>query len=253
MHSRYVGTHVWEHNNPCAQPDFNGTSLKSTRGLPMLNDATCFKQIFIVCGFTDLRSGIDTLASIVSEKTELGPFLPDTLILFCGIKSDHIKGLVYLLRNSLVSPSLLAGIWNAKYVNAAPLYQQEQEFQRMGLAIDRTDMARWTIQCAERYLAIIYDYLHKEMYKYHVLLADETPMRVTKENRTEGAKNYMWVYRTGRMYADKQIVLYEYQPTRNACHPREFLKNFAGVCVMDGYQVYHTIEKEREDLKIAGC
>ena len=33
----------------------------------------------------------------------------------------------------------------------------------------------------------------------------------------------------------------------------EFLKNFSGVCVTDGYQVYHTIEKEREDLKIAGC
>ena len=171
-------------------------------------------------------------------------------------KDNHFRKAAhpaYLLRNSLVSPSLLAGIWNAKYVNAAPLYQQEQEFQRMGLAIDRTDMARWTIQCAERYLAIIYDYLHKEMYKYHVLQADETPMRVTKENRTEGTKNHMWVYRTGRMYADKQIVLYEYQPTRNACHPREFLKNFAGVCVTDGYQVYHTIEKEREDLKIAGC
>ena len=63
----------------------------------------------------------------------------------------------------------------------------------------------------------------------------------------------LWVYRTGKMYADKQIVLYEYQPSRKADHPREFLKNFSGVCVTDGYQVYHTIEKEREDLKIAGC
>lgn len=43
----------------------------------------------------------------------------------------------YLLRNSLVSPTLLAGIWNAKYVNATPLYRQEQEFQRMGLDIGR--------------------------------------------------------------------------------------------------------------------
>ena len=35
--------------------------------------------------------------------------------------------------------------------------------------------------------------------------------------------------------------------------PREFLKDFNGICVTDGYQVYHTIETEREDLKIAGC
>ena len=63
----------------------------------------------------------------------------------------------------------------------------------------------------------------------------------------------MWVYRTGRMYADRQIVLYEYQKTRNASHPRESLKDFSGVCVTDGYQAYHTIEDGREDLKIAGC
>ena len=63
----------------------------------------------------------------------------------------------------------------------------------------------------------------------------------------------MWVYRTGRMYTECQIVLYEYQRTRNAGHPREFLKDFSGVCVTDGYQVYHTIEGEREDLRIAGC
>ena len=55
------------------------------------------------------------------------------------------------------------------------------------------------------------------------------------------------------MYQDKPIVLYEYQPSRNADHPRVFLKDFQGICVTDGYQVYHTLEKEREDLRIAGC
>ena len=55
------------------------------------------------------------------------------------------------------------------------------------------------------------------------------------------------------MYPEKQIVLYEYQRTRNASHPREFLKDFSGICVTDGYQVYHTLEKEKEDLTIAGC
>ena len=63
----------------------------------------------------------------------------------------------------------------------------------------------------------------------------------------------MWVYRSGYLYTDKQIVLYEYQKTRNAAHPRKFLSGFKGICVTDGYQVYRTIEKEREDLTIAGC
>ena len=47
--------------------------------------------------------------------------------------------------------------------------------------------------------------------------------------------------------------MYEYQQTRNASHPREFLKGYDGICVTDSYQVYHTLEKEMEELTIAGC
>ena len=166
------------------------------------------------------------------------------------IKAPHPQT---LLRGSLVSPSLEAAVMNAKYVNAVPLYRQEQEFERYGLHISRQNMANWTIQCADRYLAVLYDYLHEKLYGYHVLQADETPVLVNKDGRPAGSKSYMWVYRTGRMYTERQIVLCEYQRTRNASHPREFLKDFSGVCVTDGYQVYHTIEEEREDLKIAGC
>ena len=166
------------------------------------------------------------------------------------VKAPHPQA---LLRGSLVSPSLEAAVMNAKYVNAVPLYRQEQEFERCGLHISRQNMANWTIQCADRYLAVLYDYLHERLYGYHVLQADETPVLVNKDGRPAGAKSFMWVYRTGRMYTDCQIVLYEYQKTRNTSHPREFLNDFSGVCVTDGYQVYHTIEGEREDLKIAGC
>lgn len=166
------------------------------------------------------------------------------------VKAQHPG---YLLRGSLVSPSLEAAVMNAKYVNAVPLYRQEKEFERYGINISRQDMAYWTIQCADRYLGILYDHLHEKLYEYHVLQADESPVLVNKDGRPAGAKSYMWVYRTSAMYNDRQIVLYEYQRTRNASHPREFLKDFGGVCVTDGYQVYHTIEKEREDLKIAGC
>ena len=175
---------------------------------------------------------------------------------YAGKKTDEIVRAPHpesLLKGSLVSLSLEAAVMNAKYVNAVPLYRQEQEFERYGLHISRQNMANWTIQCADRYLAVLYDYLHEKMYGYHVLQADETPVLVNKDGRPAGAKSFMWVYRTGRMYIDRPIVLYEYQKTRNASHPREFLKDFSGICVTDGYQVYHTIENEREDLKIAGC
>ena len=166
------------------------------------------------------------------------------------VKADHPKA---LLHGSLVSPSLGAAIINGKYVNAVPLYRLEQEFQRYGLQITRQNMANWCIRLAEEYLAILYDHLHKELYFYHVIQADETPVLVNHDGRKAGSKSWMWVYRSGHLYQKRQIVLYEYQQTRNASHPREFLKGYDGICVTDGYQVYHTLEKELEELTIAGC
>ena len=166
------------------------------------------------------------------------------------VKVDHPKA---LLHGSLVSPSLGAAIINGKYVNAVPLYRLEQEFQRYGLQITRQNMANWCIRLTEEYLSILYDYLHKELYFYHVIQADETPVLVNHDGRKAGSKSWMWVYRSGHLYQKRQIVLYEYQQTRNASHPREFLKGYDGICVTDGYQVYHTLEKELEELTIAGC
>ena len=166
------------------------------------------------------------------------------------IKADHPKA---LLHGSLVSPTIAAAIMNGKYVNAVPLYRLEQEFSRYGLTITRQNMANWMIRLGESYLAVLYDYLHQKLYDYHVIQADETPVLVNHDGRSAGATSYMWVYRSGHLYADRQIVLYDYHKTRNSSHPREFLRDYSGICVTDGYQVYHTLEKEHEDLQIAGC
>ena len=166
------------------------------------------------------------------------------------VKADHPKS---LLHGSLVSPSLAAAIINGKYVNAVPLYRLEQEFQRYGLQITRQHMANWCIRLGEEYLSVLYDHLHEELYSCHVIQADETPVLVNHDGRKAGSKSWMWVYRSGHLYHNRQIVLYEYQQTRNASHPREFLKGYDGICVTDGYQVCHTLEKELEELTIAGC
>lgn len=78
-----------------------------------------------------------------------------------------------LLRNSIATPTLAASIMNAKYINAVPLYRQEQEYKRNGLHIRRQSMANWVIRCSEDYLGLLYDRLHRELYQYHVLQADE--------------------------------------------------------------------------------
>ena len=55
----------------------------------MLNDAAVshFKKVYLAPGYTDLRRGIDGLASIVRFQFELDPYDKNTLFLFCGRKT----------------------------------------------------------------------------------------------------------------------------------------------------------------------
>lgn len=61
----------------------------------MLNDATGFKDIYIACGYTDLRRGIDGLSIMIDKTFHLNPFETGILFLFCGRRTDRIKGLLW--------------------------------------------------------------------------------------------------------------------------------------------------------------
>ena len=63
----------------------------------MLKDAdpVYFTGIYIVCGYTDLRYGIDSLAAIIERKYRMNLFVPNTLFLFCGRSASKIKGLLW--------------------------------------------------------------------------------------------------------------------------------------------------------------
>ena len=63
----------------------------------MLKDAdpNYFAGIYIVCGYTDLRYGIDSLAAIIEHKYKASLFVPNTLFLFCGKSASKINLLLY--------------------------------------------------------------------------------------------------------------------------------------------------------------
>ena len=158
-----------------------------------------------------------------------------------------------MISNSIATPSLVSAIINAKYVNAVPLYRQEQEYKRNDVNISRQTMANWCILSSERHLSLIADRLKQELIKSHVLHADETPVTVIKDGREGTHKNYMWVYRTGEMCKANPVVIYDYQKTRKADAPREMLGAFQGKLVCDGYQVYHGMEDDMADITVCGC
>ena len=158
-----------------------------------------------------------------------------------------------LFRNSIATPSLVATILTGKYLNHLPLDRQSRCLKDNGIQLETNTLANWMMNASDDYLRIIYDRLHKDLYSSHLVHADETPFEVIKDGRSAGSKSYMWVYRNGACDTEHPVVIYDYQPTRKADNPSEFLKGYSGVVLTDGYQVYHTLERKRDDLRIAGC
>ena len=61
----------------------------------MLNNATGFDRIYIACGYTDLRQGIDGLTAVIKRQLGVDPFQKNVLFMFCGRKPDKIKCLIW--------------------------------------------------------------------------------------------------------------------------------------------------------------
>ena len=105
----------------------------------MLTDFTGADRVYIACGYTDLRCGIDGLASLVQQQFQLDPF-SNTLFLFCGRRRDRIKALYWegngfvLLYKRLESGSFQ---WPRKESEAKALSPQQYRWLMEGLSVDQ--------------------------------------------------------------------------------------------------------------------
>jgi transposase len=148
-----------------------------------------------------------------------------------------------VIKGSIASPSIVADIMTKKYVDATPLYRQEQEYKRRDLPVNRQNMSNWIIRVAQDWLTPLYIHLQEVLRAYDVLNADETELEVLNEpGREASTKSYMWMYRTGKGHFP--IVLYDYQPTRAGDNAKNFLKGFKGYLHVDAYEGYEKLLKE---------
>ncbi len=105
----------------------------------MLSDFTGAERVYIACGYTDLRRGIDGLAELVKQQFRLDPF-SNTLFLFCGRKRDRIKAL-YWEGNGflLLYKRLEQGVyqWPRSESEARELTPQQYRWLMEGLKVDQ--------------------------------------------------------------------------------------------------------------------
>ena len=60
----------------------------------MLGDISRVENIYMVCGYTDMRKAIDGLCAVVEEVVKRDP-RENSLFLFCGRRCDRIKALLW--------------------------------------------------------------------------------------------------------------------------------------------------------------
>lgn len=107
----------------------------------MLNDAVGFKHVYIACGYTDLRRGMDTLAAMIKNDFHLDPYEEGNLFLFCGRRTDRIKALLYegdgflLLYKRLASGSKFQ--WPRNEAEVRNITMQQYRWLMDGLSIEQ--------------------------------------------------------------------------------------------------------------------
>ena len=105
----------------------------------MLVNFSNVQNIFIVCGHTDMRCGIDGLAGLISDKYNLDLF-NDVLFLFCGRKKDRYKALYWdkdgfiLLSKRIENGNLQ---WPRNQEEVKKLTHQELRWLLEGLSIQQ--------------------------------------------------------------------------------------------------------------------
>lgn len=148
--------------------------------------------------------------------------------------------------HGMASASTVAWVMYQKYVNCIPLYRQEADFKtQLGVEIGRATMANWIISNATDFFSPMFEFFRRTLLKRMFLMADETPVQVLKEpGRRAQTKSYMWIFRTGED-TGPPVILYHYSETRAGDTAVDFLEDFDGYLMCDGYSGYNKVKKAK--------
>lgn len=167
----------------------------------------------------------------------------------CGTTEDYPDAVIRkasvpapVMPRFLASATSVAWIMYQKYALAVPLYRQEKEWLRMGIALTRSTMSNWVIQCATSWLRPIYERMREKLLTYDLIMSDETTIQCNKEEgRKASSASYFWQHRNGP-WEDTSIILFQYTRTRSGENAQKFLEGFSGYSVTDAYAGYEKVE-----------
>jgi transposase len=155
-----------------------------------------------------------------------------------------------LFPKSFATPSLIAQITTAKFVDGTPLYRQEPQFARIGVPLGRATMAAWMIRLGCLYVVPLINFLRELMLTDPLIHCDETHLQVLRSHKAPTSDHWMWVRASGP--PGRRIILFDYDASRAGSVPRRLLDGFQGILLSDGYEAYDALARTLQ-LRHAGC
>ena len=222
------------------------------------NDLPDSEKVCPECGSDMVKIGEDIDRKVKFEPAKFIIVETHTPVYKC-IKCRKPEDEQIIVRAELPKPVIPGGnataeaiayIATEKFMMYSPLYRQEQQINMAGIPLTRQTMSNWLLTATDLYFDPIWKRMHEKLLEETILHVDETTVQVLHEpNRNPQNKSQMWLYRTGK-YSKQQLVLYDYQETRQKKHPQEFLRGFKGYLQTDGYAGYQHLSP---DIKDVGC
>ena len=74
----------------------------------MLAETISYRNVYIICGYTDMRKSINGLVAIITQQYKIRPDA-ESVFLFCGRRADRMKAILWEEDGFLLLYKVLAG------------------------------------------------------------------------------------------------------------------------------------------------
>lgn len=147
-----------------------------------------------------------------------------------------------VIQRSIAGPTVLAKLIYDKFVQYLPLYRQVKEWQRHGLITNDKNLSNWVIRVTDEWLLPLFELMKQLLTAKSVLHVDETYGKIIKRSDGKSGQSnaYNWVFRSIPSQGPI-IVLFQSALTRSRDEVKNFLTDFKGTVICDGYSVYDKI------------
>jgi transposase len=165
-----------------------------------------------------------------------------------------------ILPKSMASPSLLAYLVTAKFVDGLPLYRVARQLERLGMELSPGTAGSWVNTVGGEKLVPLINLLNDELLAAPFIQMDETHLQVLKSDKAVGTDHYIVVRAAGCAGATgppgRRIILYDYLPSRTTEGLKSLLIGaegpYRGKLLTDGLERYDDIAAALQ-LEHFGC